>query len=67
MAESPSAVSSSSFRAEFILASAIAGVTVLIIVLGSLLWSGARLNANEYEVVAMVRFALMVPPAYCVP
>lgn len=55
MAESPSAVSSSSFRAEFILASAIAGVTVLIIVLGSLLWSGARLNANEYEVVAMVR------------
>ncbi|HVK81083.1 MAG TPA: ATP-binding protein, partial [Verrucomicrobiae bacterium] len=28
---------------------------VLIIVVGSLLWSGARLNANEYEIVAMVR------------
>lgn len=55
MPESPSAVSLKSLRAEFILASAIAGVTVLIIVLGSLLWSGARLNANEYEIVAMVR------------
>lgn len=42
-------------RAEFILTSAIAGVSILIILLISMLWSGARLNANEYEVVAMVR------------
>jgi signal transduction histidine kinase/CheY-like chemotaxis protein len=42
-------------RAEFILTSAIAGVSILIILLLSMLWSGARLNANEYEIVAMVR------------
>jgi signal transduction histidine kinase/CheY-like chemotaxis protein len=42
-------------RAEFILISAIAGVSILIILLLSMLWSSVRLNANEYEVVAMVR------------
>lgn len=56
MAESHSVDSSKkTIRAEFILAAAIAAVSVLIVVLGSLLLSGARLNANEYEVVAMVR------------
>lgn len=55
MTESVAADSTKGIRAEFILASAIAGVSVLIVVLISMLWSGARLNANEYEVVAMVR------------
>lgn len=56
MAESPSVDSNkTTIRAEFILAAAIASVSVLIVILGSLLISGARLNANEYEVVAMVR------------
>lgn len=55
MAESPRAISWSTVRAEFILASAIAAVSILIAVMTTLLWSGARLNANEYEIVAMVR------------
>ncbi|UPT63699.1 MAG: ATP-binding protein [Hyphomonadaceae bacterium JAD_PAG50586_4] len=56
MAESPGADSNkTTLRAEFILVAAIAVVSVLVVVLGSLLLSGARLNTNEYEVVAMVR------------
>lgn len=55
MAESRGAVFWNNVRAEFILASAIALVSLLVIILGSLIWTGARRNANEYEVVAMVR------------
>jgi signal transduction histidine kinase/CheY-like chemotaxis protein len=56
MAESPGAGSNKiTLRAEFILVAAIAAVSFLVVVLGALLLSGARLNSNEYAIVAMVR------------
>lgn len=60
MADAAAPTPGRELRAEFILAMAIAAVSLFVLAIAAMLWVGARLRANEADVVAEVRDARAV-------